>query len=118
VNEAVGWAGVAAMVLVSFIGGRFALAGQRQQALSQERASKMQGRTAESRLALDMAIETRDRLDMLEDWEDQVVEWWNEDHRPVDEARDRALRRADPAAFQNLPPLTPMPRPKRRKDAT
>jgi hypothetical protein len=115
VSGYIGWAGVAAMIVVAFIGGKYGLAGQRQQARTQAQASKIQARSQESRLALDMAIETRDRLDILEDWEDVVVEWWNTEHRPRDEIRDRALLAANPAAFQNIPEMTPMPRPKRRK---
>lgn len=114
-NGYIGWAGVAAMIIVAFIGGKYGLAGQRQQARTQDRAARITSRTQESRLALDMAIETRDRLDILEDWEDVVVEWWNTEHRPRDEIRDRALLVANPDALANIPPLTPMPRPKRRK---
>jgi hypothetical protein len=112
------WAGVVAMIAVALIGGRFALAGQRQQARTQEKVARVQTRSEESRMALDLAIETRDRLDILEDWEDSVREWWNTEHRPRDEIRDRALLAASPDALKEIPPLTDMPRPKRRKSET
>lgn len=109
------WAGVVAMVAVALIGGRFGLAGQRQQARTQEKVARVQGRTEESRMALDIAVEARARLDILEDWEDAIREWWNTEHRPRDEIRDRALLAASPEAFKDIPPLTDMPRPKRRR---
>lgn len=113
---ALSWAGVAAMIVVAFIGGKFGLAGQRQQAKTQQRIAEVQNQSHESRLALDMAIESRDRLDILEDWEDAIREWWDLEHRPRDEARDRALIATDPNAMNNLPPLTTMPSPKRRRN--
>jgi hypothetical protein len=106
------------MIVVAFVGGRFALAGQRAQSKTQEHVASIQKRSQESRLALDMAIEARDRLDVMEDWEGSILQWWDNEHRPRDEIRDRILQQAVPDEYRNLPALTAMPRPRRRASST
>jgi len=108
------WAGVLAMIVVAIIGGRFALAGQRAQSRTQTQVAVVQRRSAEGRLALDMAVESRDRLDILEEWQDEISDWWDNDHRPRDEMRDNLLHTIAPDQFAELPKLTPIPRVKRR----
>jgi hypothetical protein len=107
-------AGIVLTVLAAVVAGRYGLLGQRLQTKTQERVAQVQQRSEESRMALDMAIEVRDRLDVLEGWEDDVLEWWDSTHRPRDEWRDRELLRLAPDLSQSLPPLESIPRPRRR----
>lgn len=108
------WAGVISMIVIAVITGKYALAGHRQQARTALRAAQITDQASSGRLALDTALNSQARLDVLEEWEADVLEWWNEKHRPRDEIVEDALRSVAPAAFLKLPPNDSMPRPRRR----
>jgi hypothetical protein len=118
------WAGVAAMVVVAIITGRYARAGHRTQAKVNLQVARLHARKDSADLALEVAEKSSRRLDVLEDWEGRVLDWWNYDHSPRDDRRDTILERValgelpTPAEVAELGPNTPMPRPIRRTPTT
>lgn len=108
------WAGVISAIIISVIGGYFALMGQRSQSRSTEKVAQLSADGTAGQLALAMATNTQTRLDALEVWEVDVEDWWQNEHVPWDEAVEKELEKANPGAIARLPDKTPLPNRRRR----